>query len=426
MRSKRLSVGMRATVAIFMVTLFGTCTCAAGQEILHSFSGNHTDGSYPYGGLVSDALGNLYGTTAHGGAYHLGTVFELEHSAGGSWTETLLYSFGTHSADGAEPYASLIFDASGNLYGTTTAGGGPSNQGTVFELTPVSSGGWTESVLYIFGGTSMDGIEPNGSVIFDASGNLYGTTASGGNPGGFGTVFELSPTGGGNWTETVLYYFGATSTDAIRPYASLIFDASGNLYGTTSAGGPYTNDRGISGGTVFELSPTGGGLWSETILHGFGDNTDGLAPYSTLIFDAFGNLYGTTLQGGTQNGGTAFELTPSAGGSWTETILLSFGNNHTSGIYPRAGLVFDAHGNLYGTTGNGGGGNVHQYSGVVFELKPRAGGGWTEKVLDIFVNNHLGGYTPYAGLIFNPSGNLCGTTETGGVHERGTVFVIKP
>jgi uncharacterized repeat protein (TIGR03803 family) len=252
MRGKRLSIRLKAALAIFAATLFVTSTGAAAQErVLHSFGSGPDDGSTPVAGLIFDAAGNLYSTTSGGGTYGPGTVFELTPAG----TETVLYSFGAFG-DGVSPYAGLIFDAAGNLYGTTYGGGAyqcslGAGCGTVFELSPNGTGGWTETVLHSFG-NGTDGAIPSAGLIFDAAGNLYGTTAYGGDYGGYngdGTVFELSPNGSGGWTETVLHNFHYNGTDGVSPYAGLIFDAAGNLYGTTREGGTS------SYGTVFEITP---------------------------------------------------------------------------------------------------------------------------------------------------------------------------
>jgi uncharacterized repeat protein (TIGR03803 family) len=403
-------------MAIFTATLFVTSTWAAAQErVLHNFAANGTDGYYPEAGLIVDAAGNLYGTTVAGGAYNSGTVFELTPAAGGGWTEKVLYSFSGNGTDGRAPYAGLIFDAAGNLYGTTQYGG-TYGLGTVFELTPAGGGSWTEKVLYSFSGNGTDGATPEAGLIFDAAGNLYGTTYQGGTYG-YGTVFELTPAGGGGWTEQVLHSFNNNGADGSLPAAGLIFDAAGNLYGTTSYGGTY-----FYYGTVFELTPAAGGGWTEQVLHSFNNNgTDGITPLSAgLIFDAAGNLYGTTFAGGTYGYGTVFELTPAGGGSWTEKVLHNFGNG-TDGAGPLAGLIFDAAGNLYGTTGGG----SSYGDGTVFELTPTAGGGWTEKVLHSF-GNGTDGIFPRADLIMDAAGNLYGTTYQGGTYGYGTVFEFTP
>src|SRR5271157_110097 len=414
MRGKTFSIGLRVALAIFTVTLLVTSTWAAtnwSEKVLHSFNNNGTDGALPYAGLIFDAAGNLYGTTWLAGTYGYGTVFELTPTAGGGWTEQVLHSFG-NGTDGNQPVAGLIFDAAGNLY-STTVGGGDYDYGTVFELTPAAGGGWTEQVLHSFG-NGTDGASPYAGLIFDAAGNLYGTTYLGGTYG-YGTVFELTPAAGGGWTEQVLYSFDYT--DGAHPEAGLIFDFAGNLYGTTAFGGTGTFRSGGCG-TVFELTPTAGGGWTEKVLYSFGNSlSDGLGP-GGLIFDAAGNLYGTTAYGGTYGGGTVFEVTPAAGGGWTEQVLRSF--NGTDGAFPSAGLIFDAAGSLYGTASEYGA----YGDGTVFELTPGGGGNWAEQVLHSF--NGTDGDGPGAGLIFDAASNLYGTTSGGGTYGYGTVFELTP
>jgi len=415
-------------VAAFTV-VFGFLTtpqlfAASKEKVLHSF--NRNDGANPYAGLIFDAAGNLYGTSDGGGAFGGGTVFELTSGAGGTWTETVLYNFGAGDGDGGGPEASLTFDAAGNLYGTTVAGGmycGPSGCGTVFELTPGEGGTWTEKVLHNFNVNDGDGAWPVAGVIFDAAGNLYGTTPSGGALGR-GTVFELTPGAGGTWTETVLFNFGAGN-----PQGGLIFDTAGNLYGTTDVGGTKACPN---CGTVFELTKGTNGMWTKKVLHNFGSNgKDGRNPVAGLIFDAAGNLYGTTLQG-VGGGGTVFELSPTVGGGWKEKILHSFDGNN-DGKEPRAGLILDAAGKLYGTTAMGGAADCRFSDlpcGTVFRLTPGTNGEWTEKVLRSF--NGSDGAGPFAGLIFDAAGNLYGTTASGGTGSGcngggcGTVFEITP
>src|ERR1017187_1221490 len=242
MQGKTLSIGLRAVLAIIAATLFVTSTWATAQEkVLHNFNNNGTDGVSPQAGLIVDGAGNLYGTTSGGGTYYHGTVFELTPAAGRGWTETVLHSFNNNGTDGYEPLAGLIFDAAGNLYGTTYVGGSY-GYGTAFELTPAGGGTWNEKVLYSFASGSTAFYLTSG-LIFDGAGNLYGTTLGGQG----GSVFELTPTAGGGWTEKVLHSFG-NGTDGEDPQAGLIFDAAGNLYGTTYLGGTY-----YQWGTVFEL-----------------------------------------------------------------------------------------------------------------------------------------------------------------------------
>ena len=393
--SVRLSAALAIIAATLVAS---SSWVAAQETVLHSFNHNGTDGYSPTAGLIFDPAGNLYGTTTAGGtsggcsATGCGTVFELSPNGNGGWTETVLYSFCsvTNCTDGGLPYAGLVRDAVGNLYGTTMQGG-THGQGTAFELTPNGSGGWTESVLHSFNNNGSDGYRPSGTLIFDAAGNLYGTTQYGGagcSPGGCGTAFELSPGQGGGWTEQVLYSFAGGNGDGGLPEAALIFDTAGNLYGTTGEGGAV-GPGGVAGGIVFELSPSQGGGWTEKVLYNFCSVSDphrplgglssptrppagefcldGAEPDTNLIFDAAGNLYGTTLIGGysvpcAYSGcGTVFELSPTAGGSWTEQVLYSFcpQTDCADGSTPTAGLIFDASGNLYSTTAYGGIGNCY-------------------------------------------------------------------
>jgi uncharacterized repeat protein (TIGR03803 family) len=359
-----------------------------------------------------DSSGNLYGTTFGGGASGYGTVFELSPAASGTWTEKFLYSFKGGSYDGLFPFAGLIMDSSGNLYGTTQ-GGGASGWGTVFELSP--RGTWNETILYSFSGGN-DGATPAAGLIMDSNGNLYGTTVEGGASRN-GTVFELSPptTADGPWNETVLHAFKG-GNDGAAPYAGLIMDSSGNLYGTTGGGG-------ASGwGTVFELSPpTFGPLsrpWNETVLYAFKGGNDGVDPLGGLIMDSQGNLYGTTSGGRALGYGTVFELIqiPGVPGAWNETILYAFSGGN-DGANPGAGLVM-AQGNLYGTTAGGGASGY----GTVFELTSRPG--WTETVLHAFSGGD--GATPNAGLTTDSKGYFYGTTFGGGpTVSAGTVFGLR-
>jgi uncharacterized repeat protein (TIGR03803 family) len=343
-------------------TVFELTRAASGgwtETTLHSFTG--ADGDFPIASLLMDSVGNLYSTTADGGAYGAGTVFELTRSANGTWTETVLRSF--NGSDGATPLSSLIFDGEGNLYGASNSGG-ISNFGAVFELRPSTSGSWTENLLYSFRHGLQSG-GPYGGLVFDSSGNLYGTTFQG---GGYadGIVFELVQNAGGGWMEKVLHIFNYS--DGVGPSSSLIFDSFSNLYGTTEGGGGTacgtTEIGGIRGcGVVFELKPQSGGGWTEQVLHRFGSGTDGAYPKGSLVMDATGNLYGTSAGGGAYNGGTVFQLIPLTDGLWTEKILYSF-TGGADGFLPQGAVIFDAAGNLYGTTYGGGAyGN-----GTVFEI----------------------------------------------------------
>lgn len=339
------------------------------EKILHQFTDNGTDGYQPRTALVMDSAGNLYGTTAAGGLHGFGTVFELTPKAGGLWIEKVLFSFFLQT--GGLPYGGLILDAAGNLYGTTSDGGSYHNLcGTVFQLKHSSAGVWTQKVLHVFNLDGVDGCSPQANLIFDAAGNLYGTTIYGGNStSGGGTVFELTPSSGG-WTEQILHNFlGGTDGSHLR--APVILDSTGNLYGTTYDGGAG------NGGIVYELTPGSGGIWSEVILHSFNwTDLNGSYLFGGLAQDPAGNLYGVTADGGTRlcsggdGCGTIFELTPATDGSWNWTLLYSFAGM-PDGNAPLAGLISDAAGNLYGTNAGGGaysGTNTH--GGTVFEFTP--------------------------------------------------------
>jgi uncharacterized repeat protein (TIGR03803 family) len=379
---------------------------------VHSFNG--TRGKNPQGALVLDASGNLYGATSAGGAYG-GVAFMLSRNSAGTWVETVLHNFGnTKDKDGTYPQANLILDSAGNLYGITLAGGSH-NQGTVYKLSPAGGGKWTETILHSFsGGTSVntdDGAEPEAGLLFDSAGNLYGTTAAGGNYGQ-GTAFELSPASGGGWTEKIIWSFG-NGTDGANPEGSLVSDSAGNLYGTTERGGVQNS------GTVYELSEAGG-TWTDAVLHSFGATPqDGLTPMSTLAFDASGNLYGTTQTGGSGYG-TVFELSSVGGGNWTETVLHNFASGSDGSGPGSEQLVLDAAGNLYGTTSYGG----SHTAGTVFELSPSLGG-WTETVIHSFGGVNDGEF-PYAGVILDSAGNLYGATLEGGNSGSGIVYEITP
>jgi uncharacterized repeat protein (TIGR03803 family) len=293
------------------------------ERVLWAFGGTSSDGWSPQAGLIADNQGNLYGTTFHGGAYcystppapsgGCGIVFELSPPSGQQtqWTERVLWSFDANSDDGAYPEDGLIADNQGNLYGTTNGGGGTcsfssAGCGTVFELSPPSGAEtqWSERVLWSFTVKSDDGRAPVAGLIVDQLGNFYGTTQYGGVKDG-GTAFELSPPSGGQmqWSERVLWSFGAKKADGNSPVAGLIADPQGNFYGSTAFGGAKKD------GVAFELSPPSGKQkkWSERLLHSFGAKNDGQGP-SGLIADQQGNLYGTTFNGGTKGDGIVFEL----------------------------------------------------------------------------------------------------------------------
>jgi uncharacterized repeat protein (TIGR03803 family) len=431
MRNRTASILLRLVVAAILGLL---CTAvpafaAATEQVLYNFCSpsSCTDGEFPFAGLTFDAAGNLYGTTGTGGAYDSGAIFELALGAGGTWTETVLYSFCPLSGcvDGSGPSSSLIFDTAGNLYGTTAGGGAGScpggGCGTVFELSPDGDGTWTETVLYSFG-NEPDGHEPIAGVVMDGSGNLYGTTFAGG-LGHSGTVFELKPAGNGTWAEAVIHsfcYLHGCRIGGSLPMAGLVLGPSGNLFGTTFNGGGGSGCGGAGCGEVFELVRGSNGKWTEKTLHAF-NFKDGKEPQASLIFDRAGHLYGTASGGGTLRNGTVFELVHAKSGTWTEKVL-------ADGFGSSASLIFDSAGNLYGTSSGGGNGE-----GAVFELMPSKNGKWSHKLLYEFPANGLDGFEPDVNLIFDTAGNLYSTTAKGGNtgsgcggYGCGTVFEITP
>jgi uncharacterized repeat protein (TIGR03803 family) len=382
-------------LALAFVLSPGGAQAQTTETVLYSFQGGN-DGASPRAGLISDKSGDLFSSTNWGGGsgcdngLGCGTIFELPSGA----AETVLHAFAGQPSDGAWPSAGLIADKAGNFYGTTSEGGA-NNAGAVFEI----AAGGTETMLYSFTGGSDGGV-PLGGLIADKSGNLYGTTSAGGADNA-GTIFKIAPGG----TETVLYSFTGGS-DGGAPAAGLIADKAGNFYGTTPQGGTE------NWGTVFKLATSG----TETVLYSFGGKLDGGYPLAGVIADKAGNLYGTTENGGKGRAGTVFKLTADG----TESVLHAFSLKKTDGKYPSAALIADKAGNLYGTTPAGG-----QYDdGAVFEI---AAGG-TETILYSFAGGSDGAY-PYAGLVLDKTGNLYGTTEDGGAGTAcpdgcGTIFEI--
>jgi uncharacterized repeat protein (TIGR03803 family) len=403
-------------VAFFLSGAIGATPGVCGEKSLYKFKGG-SDGATPQAGLISDSVRTLYGTTVGGGGgtgcdngiYGCGTVFSLTAKG----VETILHAF-TGGADGALPFGGVIADASGNLYGAAEIGGS-FNNGTVFRIAPDG----TETTLYSFQGGS-DGFSPLSSLLMDAQGDLFGTTLDGGSfsgtdctHAGCGTVFELKPDG----TKPVLYTFMGGS-DGWAPQGALIADKSGNLYGTTTGGGDTTCPNASSGcGTVFEIGPGG----TETELYAFhGGSDDGSTPAGALVADAAGNFYGTTFTGGDcsiiNNGcGTVFKVAADG----TETVLHAFRDTN-DGAIPEDGLVMDNKGNLFGTTYYGGSSLCgHTGCGTVFEITAKG----EEKILYAFKNR--GGRFPTSSLLLGAHGKLYGTTSEGGKKNNGVVFELK-
>ncbi len=412
---------------LMIVLAILAATALAQQEQAFSFQGSN--GSRPQGGLTADTAGNIYGTASTGGlplcanGSGCGVVFEFipPSKQGGAWTELTLYSF-TGSPDGAVPNGDLIVDSTGNLFGTTQSGG-TNDAGVAFELFPPSQPGgtWSEQVIYSFGATSTDGQEPLAGLIIDGKGNLYGTTSGGGSGmfGLSGTAFQLSPPSqNGSWSETVLYNFGAFPGDGSSPRAPLTFDSAGNLYGTAFFGGTNSTT-----GTAFQLVPPQqpGDPWTETILHSFGSPLgDGTSPVAGLTVTPSGALLGMTSEGGLFDDGVVFGLAPpsSPGANWGYAILYRF-TGAPDGGKPQGPLTLvpGKFPVLYGTTIKGGPFD----DGVVFQLTPPApGGAWIETPVYSFTGGNDGARPASGVLIHNYA--LYGTTLNGGTHSLGTAF----
>ncbi len=373
--------------------------------VLHNFTGG-ADGASPYAGVTIDSHGNLYGTTAYGGNGS-GVVYKMTHANGG-WTFATLYQFGEQN-DAAVPYAGVVVGPDGSLYGTTFAGG-TNHDGAVFNLRPPARfppsifAPWTETVLHSFqGGT--DGVNPYAAVTFDQAGNIYGTTSAGG-AGGGGTVYELSRSGGG-WTESVIFNF--SGPNGAIPYSGVIFDNAGNLYGTTLQGG---SDGRF--GAVYELTYVAPVGWTESFLYSFTDPSDGAEPYAGLTFNASGNLFGAAADGA----GVIFELTP-FDGTWSYSSLYGSGGG-IEPCGPLGSLVADAAGALYGATTCDG---AHG-AGSIFRLT-HINGGWMYTTLYSFTGGYDGAY-PEAAVAFDAHGNLYGTTIEGGADGNGVVWEFTP
>ncbi len=416
-----LLIRISAIVAI-LILCSGVVPAQTQEKVLWSFGGNSSDGIYPVAPLIADAVGNLYGTTPFGGnpspALAGGTVFELSPQSDGTWAETVLYRFCSQGncTDGYKPQAGLVMDSLGNLYGTASSGGivncphGTDCGGVVFELSPSRVPAvWTYAVIYTFcsvinGVVCEDGSKPVSQLILDQSGNLYGTTSKGGNGHdvdsyGGGIVFKLSA-GLSGWNETVLYSFcqlgeGSLCKDGANPQAGVTFDESGNLFGTTEAGGIFKH------GTVYELSPGGAG-WAETVLEAFPQ----VNSYSPVGFDAVGNLYSTTL-------GYAFQLNAKHHDVRSIVFGDTIGNQSFSGVY------LDTRRNaLFGTSSNQGANGF----GSVWEVVPP--GNLSAVYYFCAESNCADGGEPVAGVIEDQLGNIYGTTTQGGVYGQGTVYEI--
>jgi uncharacterized repeat protein (TIGR03803 family) len=381
----RFSIGMLAPLALALALSNTSASAQTTFTVLHNFDGvfGSSDGTQPNNSLLRISTGRLFGTTTQGGTEGGGTVYSL--SATG--VETVIHRF-TGGTDGSEPESGLIRDSSGNLYGTTGLGG-IYDSGIVYKIAPSGS----ETILYTFTG-GVDGGNPAGGVVRDSNGNLYGTTYGGGTIG-VGTIYKIDSTG----QETVLHSFDVSS--GLNSWATLLLDSSGNLYGT---GGGGTDQRGV----VFKLDASG----NYSTLYSFQNNgKDGEDPNQNLLMDSAGNIFGTTIHGGIHNEGTIFKIKPDG----TETVLHSFGPQ-ANGMWPIFGLTQDSTGNLYGVTLNGGAysGYDGQGDGTVFKFSPKTR---TFSILHSFSGSD--GMNPCGGLVRDSAGNLYGTAQGGGPYNNG-------
>ena len=386
---------------------------AQTYTVLHNFSGG-LDGSDPTAGLTLIGTGNLFGGAGPN------AVFRVRQISQG-WVFTPIFEF--NGTDGEYLAGRLSAGPDGTLYGASSGGGlpqcmGDGGCGLIFSLRPTASicasfaCPWTESVLYQFDPISrIDGYRPTGGLIFDASGNIYGTTALGGMFGA-GTVFQLTPSQAG-WTETVLYNFGQSQSDGTSPNGNLVIDRAGNIIGTTAGGG----DPDCGCGTIFQVTHNGSG-WTETILHAFTFQPDGAYPSGGLISDAAGNLYGGTRLGGSSLGGAMYQLMPSNGG-YTFQVLYSF--TSTADFEGPVGIpAVDSNGSVYAATWSQGANG----QGNIFKLTP-GNGGWIYTDVYDFADPSRG-LNPPDGPTLDPSGNLYGTAAVGGTHSSGVVWQLTP
>ena len=400
---------------------------------LYSFLGDGSTGAVPHSNLIADANGDLIGTTTGGGANGFGAVFMLAKSGSTYSAPTILYSFTAGTTDGYQPYGGLVMDSNGDLFGTTFGGGNgytPSNMfgmpptfgtpgdGTIYELIPSGGGTYTEQVLYKFT-DGADGTHPLGGLLMDSSGNLYGTTSSGTTVQG--SVFELAKTGLSSYSPTLTILDTFTGTNGSNAQAPLTADATGDIFGVTRTGGANGD------GVVFEIPNIAGSFAGGQTLYDFTNGADGSQPYNGVVLDAAGDLFGTTsVGGGSGKNGTVFEMTNLGEGYSPPTTLYAF-STAPDGNSPQTGLIIDPAGNLFGTTFFGGGAGDN--GGTVFELQ-NTGGTYasTPVLLHSFDGTQVTpaeGATPqYSYLLMDGSGNLFGTTVAGGNAGAGTVYEI--
>jgi uncharacterized repeat protein (TIGR03803 family) len=419
----RSRLAYHLAAALGLVWLCASPAWSRTETVVWNFSNSNGDGANPSSNsLISDGKGNLFGATLNGGSPNCtggcGVVFELSPNGSGGYNETILHGFAGTNGDGAYPPGGLVFDAQGNLYGATSEGGA-NGTGTIYELSPNSGGGWSETVLYSFGAAnSGDANLPQNGPIIDGAGNLYGA-AGGGVNGGYcidrcGTVFELSPSSGG-WTETILHRFrgsgGRYNGDGAGPNG-LAFDDVGNLYGSTFTG---SNQR-QNWGTVFKLKHTKTG-WVESVLYSF-TPVNGTRPYGNVVVNKAGDVFGTCNSGGINDAGTAWELVRS-GTTFTLQVLYSF--SYSGGGALPGGITMNKVGNILGAAaGNGSAGTATFYKLI------KSGNTWSEKVLHTFSGGSDGGEPSLGPPLLDASGNIFGLAVTGGTFGDGVAFELTP
>src|SRR6266496_1394162 len=395
-----------AATAVFAISL-ATATAATTNVI---FSFEEDEGEYADTDLETDSAGNIYGTTVLGGEFGGGTVFQLSPTANG-WVHSVLYSF-TGGADGGEPYKGVTLDREGNLYGTAVTGGSGSCEGgcgVAYKLTN-SGGTWTQTVIHAPTGGD-DGSGPGARLTVDRSGNVYGMAPTGG-AYSLGTIYKIHQAQNGAWSLKVIHAFTGGADGATGSAGRMIL-RHGHLYGAATAGGTYGS------GVVFELAKTGVGEWDFRALYSFQGQPDGSFPYGALLFDASGNIYGTTYYGGTNGIGAVYKLSPRPVGEWEENVIYSF-QGGSDGNSPISNLVFDTVGNLYGTTSEGGLG-----SGAIFKLSPIGVRQWIETIVHPFQGAPDGGFA-YNGMVVDRFGNFYGATVHGGKNDDGCVYKFTP
>ena len=403
-------------------------TVLADATTLYNF-GPSPAPTAPVGPLTADGAGNYY-DNAQGGPelcntyYSCGSVYELSPQSDGTWSATNLYSF-QGGATGGRPVGSLVRDAAGNLYGAASWGGSTScyfGCGLIFEI----SGG-TEIVLHTFQNGTGDGLEPNAGLTMDAQGNLWGTTTYGGTTNN-GTVFELTPDGGGGWTYSTVYSFqGGAAGDAAAPWSDLTVGPDGNLYGTSANGGSaeWCINNSFNGcGTIYEIVLSPSGFVSERVIHAFVDYTKGVMPSSPVTFDNGGNMFGVTTEGGNYCGyrchpGVAYALFQQNNGTWEQQVIFDFGANAgkvDAGMNPSGGLTFYK-GVLYGYAGGGA-----SLSGTIYTIA-QSGVNWTQSTIYSF-GGYPDGWNPASRPFFDTKGKMHGLTLYGGLNGAGVFFSL--